>query len=173
MAGMDARPGPNARVVGRGRISAVPIWLLIALVGLSGLVLGGIAMKLIVGLPFTLLALFGLATLIRSRVWVDGPTLYSRRLDKYGPPIRLDRLRYAQLSGFGPNQGRSLELVDRDGTRLRLDATNLRLKRLYAAMAPFVDPNDGIANDLLQRRMEPFRSGLPSGRSQPGPSGRT
>jgi hypothetical protein len=161
MAGMDGRPGPHARVVGRGRISAVPIWLLIALVGVSMLALGPIAMKLILGLPFTLLAVFGLATLIRSRVWVDGPTLYSRRLAKYGPPIRLDRLRYAELSEFGPNQGRSLELVDKDGTRLRLDATNLRLKRLYAAMAHFIGPYDGVANARLQRRMEPFRSGLP------------
>jgi hypothetical protein len=161
MATLDRRPGPNARVVGRGRISAVPIWLLIGLVGVSGLVVGGIALKLIVGVPFTLLAVFGLATLIRSRVWVDGPTLYSRRLFGYEPPIRLDQLVSAELTAFGRNQGRMLLLLGKDGTQLRLDATNLRLKRLYPPMAHYIGPHDRVANELLERRMGPFRSGLP------------
>ena len=63
---MDKRPGPNARVVGRGRISAVPIWALILLIGVSGIVLGGTAMALIIGVPFTLVALLGFAVLLRS-----------------------------------------------------------------------------------------------------------
>ena len=162
MAGMDRRPGPNARVVGRGRLSVVPVWLSIGLIGVSVFALGELALTLIVGMPFALLALFGLATLIRSRVWVDGPTLYSRRLFGYAPPIRLDRLARAELTGFGPNQGRSLYLVDKEGTHVRLDATNLRLKRLYAAMAQFIGPFDDVANERLQRRMEGHRTSLPS-----------
>ena len=157
----DRRPGPHARVVGRGRISAVPIWLLIGIVGMSCLVLGGVALKLLIGLPFTLLALFGCAMLLQARVWVDGATLYSRTLFKYGTPIRLDELASARLE-TNHNWGRELHLRTRDGTRLRLDATNLRLVRLYEALAQFIGPQDRVANETLQRRMERYRSsGLP------------
>jgi hypothetical protein len=157
----DRHPGPDARVVGRGRISALPIWLLIGLVGLSSLLLGGVALKLLIGLPFTLLALSGLVMLVRARVWVDGPTLYSRTLFKHRPPVRLDQLLSARLV-TNHNWGRELHLTTRDGKHLRLDATNLRLVRLYEAMAPFVTPHDGIANDLLLKRIERYRgSGLP------------
>ena len=45
---------------------------------MSGTVLGGTGMALIIGVPFTLLAVFGLVMLIHARVWVDGPVLYSR-----------------------------------------------------------------------------------------------
>ena len=87
---IDPQPGPNARVVGRGRISAVPIWALILLIGVSGALWSAApAMALIIGVPFTLLAVFGLIMLIRSRVWVDGPVLYSRRtlgVPAAGPP---------------------------------------------------------------------------------------
>ncbi len=89
---IDPQPGPNARVVGRGRISAVPIWALILLIGVGCTVVGGTGVALIIGVPFTLLALFGLIMLIRSRVWVDGPVLYSRRTLGYRPPVRLDQL---------------------------------------------------------------------------------
>ena len=66
------RPGPSARLVGRGRVLAVPIWLYIGLIGVSVLYFGGLSMSLIIGIPFTLLALFGLTSIAYSRVWVDG-----------------------------------------------------------------------------------------------------
>ena len=153
---MDKRPGPDARVVGRGRISAVPIWALILLIGVSGIVLGGTAMALIIGVPFTLLAVFGLGTLIHARVWVDGPVLYSRTLFGHRPPMRLDQLTSARLD-VNHNWGRELWLTGKDGTTLRLDATNLRLVRLYAAMAEFIGPFDRVANDRLRERIEKYR----------------
>jgi hypothetical protein len=157
----DPRPGPEARVVGRGRISMVPVWLLIGLVGVSVLLLGGVALKLLIGAPFTLLALSGLVMLVRARVWVEGATLYSRTMFKHRPPIRLDELLSARLVS-NSNWGRELHLQARDGTRLRLDATNLRLVRLYGAMAPFIGPYDRVANDTLLKRIERYRgSGLP------------
>jgi len=154
---MDKRPGPNARVVGRGRISAVPIWALILLVGVSGIVLGGTAMALIVGVPFTLVALFGLGTVIHARVWVDGPVLYSRTVFGYRPPIRLDALRDATLTEPSRNQGPLLLLTAQDGTVVRLDATNLRLVRLYAALGQFIGPFDRVANERLRERVEKYR----------------
>ena len=51
---IDPQPGPNARVVGRGRISSIPIWSLILLIGVGVTVVGGTAMALVVGVPFTL-----------------------------------------------------------------------------------------------------------------------
>jgi len=153
---VDKRPGPNARVVGRGRISIVPIWALILLIGVSGIVLGGTASALIIGVPFTLVALFGFAVLLRSRVWVDGPVLYSRRLFRFRPPVRLDQLRRASLI-VNHSLGRELLITARDGTDLRLDATNLRLVRLYEAMAQFIGPFDPVANERLRKRMEKYR----------------
>ncbi len=154
---MDHRPPPGARVVGRGRISSIPIWSLILLIGVSGIVVGGMAMALIVGVPFTLLGLFGLAMLARTRVWVDGPTVYSRTLLRYNPPIRLDELAQANLNQTA-QLGRELWLVQRDGTTVRLDATNQRLMRLYKAMAPYVPLE--VANDRLRQRLERFRDGI-------------
>ena len=153
---IDPQPGPNARVVGRGRISSIPIWSLILLIGVAGIVVGSTAIALLVGLPFTLLGVFGFIMLIRARVWVDGPVLYSRRTLGYRPPVRLDQLRSASLI-VNANWGRELLLDAQDGTHLRLDATNLRLVRLYAAMAEFIGPFDPVANDRLQKRMAKYR----------------
>lgn len=153
---MDKRPGPNARVVGRGRISAVPIWTLILLIGVACIVVGSTAMALIIGVPFTLLAVFGIGTLIQARVWVDGPVLYSRTLFGHRPPMRLDQLTNARLD-VNHSWGRELWLTGKDGTTLRLDATNLRLVRLYAALAEFIGPFDRVANDRLRERMEKYR----------------
>src|SRR5689334_11269196 len=122
------RPGPNARLVGRGRLLAVPIWLYLLLIGVAVLYFGGISGSLIIGIPFTLLALFGLTSIAVSRVWVDGSRLYSRHVFGYRTPVRLDDLASATCTSFGPHQGRQLLLTTRDGTHLRLDATNLRLK---------------------------------------------
>lgn len=151
---MDNRPPPHARVVGRGRISAVPIWTLILIVGVSGIAVGGVALKLIIGVPFTLLALGGLGMLWHSRLWIDGPTLYSRTAYRWNPPIRLDQVRAAHLSDFAENRGRTLWLTPSEGPAQRIDATNLRLVRLYGAMAAHVPRQ--VANERLQRRMDRY-----------------
>jgi hypothetical protein len=153
---IDPQPGPNARVVGRGRISIVPVWALILLIGVTGIVVGGTVMALLVGVPLTVLGVFGFTMLIRARVWVDGPVLYSRRTLGYKPPVRLDQLRSASLN-TNASGGRELLITAKDGTHLRLDATNLRLVRLYEAMAEFIGPFDPVANELLQKRMGKYR----------------
>lgn len=154
------RPGPNARVVGRGRILAVPIWLYLLLIGVAVLYFGGISGSLIIGIPFTLLALFGLTSIAVSRVWVEGPLLYSRNAFGYRPPIRMDELRVAALTSFGMNRGRQLLLTMRDGTHLRLDATNLRLKPLYGELARFIPDGSPVANGLLHKRMSAMRPAI-------------
>jgi hypothetical protein len=154
------RPGPNARLVGRGRILAVPIWLYLGLIGVSVLYFGGLTMSLIIGVPFTLLALFGLTSIAYSRVWVDGPLLYSRHVFGYRPPVRMDALSSAVLTNFGRNSGRQLWLTPRDGKELRLDATNLRLKPLYAELARYLPSNSTIANALLNKRMDAARPAI-------------
>lgn len=152
------RPGPNARTVGRGRILAVPIWLYLLLIGVSVLYFGGFSGSLIIAIPITLLALFGLTSIAVSRVWVDGSRLYSRHVFGYRRPIRLDALSSATLTSFGPRQGRQLWLTNRDGNLLRLDATNLRLKPLYGELARFIPDGSPIANPLLHKRMSEQRT---------------
>jgi hypothetical protein len=154
------RPGPNARLVGRGRLLAVPLWLYLLLIGVSILYFGGFSGSLIVGIPFTLLALLGLTSIAVSRVWVDGPLLYSRQVFGYRTPIRLDELTSAVLSSLGPNSGRQLFLTTRDGTLVRLDGTNLRLKPLYGELARFIPEGSPVANALLHRRMSDVRPAI-------------
>jgi hypothetical protein len=156
------RPGPDARLVGRPRVTALVIWAYIGLIG-AAIVAQGSTGAVIFGALFLALFLFGAATTLRSRVWVDGPVLYYRRLLGFRPPLRLDRLRVASLSAFGRNSGRQLRLVDREGTDLVVDATNLRLVRLYAALAPFIDADDPVANELLHKRMAKHRPAPPLG----------
>ncbi|RKQ86027.1 hypothetical protein C8N24_4035 [Solirubrobacter pauli] len=151
------RPGPNARVVGRGRMLALPIWLYLLLIGVAVVYFGGFSGSLLIGIPFTLLALFGLTSIARSRVWVDGPLLYSRNAFGYRPPMRLDELGSAALTSFGRNRGRQLLLTTRDGTHLHLDATNLRLKPLYGELARFIPEGSSVANPLLHKRMSAQR----------------
>src|SRR6185312_15692404 len=98
-------------------------------------------------------AVFCIVATLRTRVWVDGNLLRVRTLRGYAQPIRLDRLRVAALSGWGYNRGRQLHLRDADGAKLTLDATNIRLKRLYAALVPFIGPFDRAANEALVRRV--------------------
>ena len=117
----------------------------------------------IFGACFVALGLFGFASLARGRVWVEGSTLYSRTLRGYGPPIQLERLTVASLSAFGRNSGRRLYLCDADGSSVSLDATNLRLVRLYAALAGFIRSGSPVANERLQYRMDKHRPGLPLG----------
>ncbi len=157
-----ARPGPNARVVGRPRVSAVPIWALIGGIGL-GLVATGKAAGVAFGVFMLAVFALGVGSLIRSRVWVDGPVLYHRNVWGMRTPVRLDALRRAELSAFGRNSGRQLHLLDADGTDLTIDATNLRLARLYEAMAVFIPWDSPVANPLLQKRMAKHRPGPPLG----------
>jgi hypothetical protein len=72
-------------------------------------------------------------------------------------PIQLDRLTLAVLSDWQYNRGRQLHLRDADGAELTLDATNVRLKRFYAALAPFIGPFDRVANEALVKRVEKYR----------------
>ncbi|MBE2315870.1 hypothetical protein DVA67_007775 [Solirubrobacter sp. CPCC 204708] len=154
---MSNRQSPNARLVGRGRLLAVPIWLYLGLIGVAVLVFGGISMSLVIGIPFTLLALFGLASIAYARVWVDGPTLYSRHVFGYREPIRMDELLRAELTGFERYRGRQLWLTRADGKRVVLDATNLRLKPLYGELARYIPAGSSTANPLLHKRMEAAR----------------
>jgi hypothetical protein len=163
---MSNRPGPHARVVGRGRLLALPVWLYIGLIGVAVTWFGGLSMSLLIGIPFTALAVFGVASIAYSRVWVDGPVLYTRQIFGYRPPIRLDALRRAELSDWGRHRGRQLHLRDADGNWLQLDATNLRLKPLYGALALHIPAGSPVANARLHKRMEAARPVLavpPSG----------
>lgn len=164
------RPGPNARLVGRGRILAVPIWLYIGLIGVAVIFFGGLSMSLIIGIPFTLLALFGLTSIAYSRVWVDGPVLYARHVFGYRPPVRMDALSSAVLTNFGRNSGRQLWLTPRDGKPLRLDATNLRLKPLYGELARYIPEGSHVANPLLHKRMTAARPAITTAASTTLPS---
>jgi hypothetical protein len=90
-------------------------------------------------------------------VWTDGSTLYVRLLFGYKPAIRLDELERAELTEISRASGRALWLTTRDGTRTRLDATNLRLKPLYAELARHIPAGSPLANGLLERRMKAAR----------------
>jgi hypothetical protein len=166
------RPGPNARTVGRGRVLAVPIWLYIGVIGVGVLFFGGGGMSLAIGIPFTALAVFGLWSIAYSRVWVEGSTLYVRQAFGHRPPIDLAELRSAELTEFRRHMGPQLFLTTSDGTRQRLDATNLRLKPLYGVLAQHIPADSTVANRRLHKRMTAARPAVavpPSG-STPGPS---
>jgi hypothetical protein len=111
-----------------------------------------------VGAAFALLGVGGLIATLRLGAWVDGDKLYSRTLRGYQPVVRLDRLTDAHLTAFGPNSGRQLRLTDADGARVSLDATNMRIERLYESLAR----HPGVpASELLQRRMARYRKDVP------------
>lgn len=135
---------------------AVPIWLYIGLIGVAGIYFGGLTMALIIGVPFTLLALFGLLSICFSRVWVDGPLLYTRYMFWYRRPLRMDELHRAELTGWSRHQGRRLILTHKEGN-IVLDATNLRLKPLYGELARFIPAGSAVANPLLHKRMDAVR----------------
>jgi hypothetical protein len=163
------RPGPTARVVGRPRVASVlGLSLLIALglymiIGIG--IVAGDAFPIVIGLGFFVVPeALALTATLRNRVWVEDGVLYSRRAVGWNPPVRLDRLTEAWLSPFGRNSGRQLRLADADGTRVELDATNTRLKPLYAVLAEHIAWDDGqVANDLLEKRLAKHRPGLPFG----------
>jgi hypothetical protein len=139
-------------VVGRPRVVAAVGWACIGLIAIALVAIGSPG-ALLFGIPMLLVFLIGVGTLVRSRVWVDGPVLYHRNVWGMRPPVRLDRLRRAELSAFGRNSGRQLQLLDADGTDLTIDATNLRLARLYEVLAGYIPRDSPVANPLLQKRM--------------------
>jgi hypothetical protein len=153
---LPPRPGPEARLVGRPRVTASVMWAYIGLIGAALVAFGGVV-GAIFGAFMLLVFALGVASLARSRVWIDGPVLYHRNVRGMQEPMRLDRLRRAELSAFGRNSGRQLLLHGADGTVLTIDATNLRLVRLYKALAEFIPPSSPVANELLQKRMGKHR----------------
>lgn len=159
-----ARPSPDAQAVSRPRIGALLVWLAMLAVGAVGLTGSGVSAGVaIVGAFFVVVGGFGLVAWARTRVWVEGPVLYARSVFGWAPPLRLDRLVWAWLSPFGRNSGRQLHLADADGNRVQLDATNHRLARLYEVLAGHIAHGDPLANELLHKRMDATRPGLPFG----------
>jgi hypothetical protein len=160
--GGRARPGPGARVVGRPRVVSVIGFGCILGIGVSVLA-DGSAAALVIGGFTAAVAVCGLVVTVSTRVWVDGAKLHVRRLGRDARPLRLDRLTRAELSHPGADSGRSLSLADADGVTLRLDATNVRLERLYEVLAAHIRHDDPVADQPLQRRMAKYRPGLPLG----------
>jgi hypothetical protein len=154
----DARPGPGARVVSRPSLFGLIVWSFLALMGFAAIAAGEP-----VGAVLAILGVLGFVYLARARVFVDGDVLYHRSLFKWGQPVRLDRLRRAYLSAFGPNSGRSLELGDRDGRSVRLDATNLSYTRLWPVLAEHIHWDSGIEGGELRKRLAKHWPGPPLG----------
>jgi len=138
------------------------IWSYMALIGVALVALGGVGAA-IFGALLLLLCALGFARMFRVRVWVDGDVLYSRGIRNWGTPIRLDRLRSAQLTAFGRNSGRQLYLTDLDHNHLNLDVTNTSVRRLYPILAEHVRWDTAIANDRLRKRLAKHWPGPPLG----------
>ena len=150
------------QVVGRPRAAAVIGWILMLLVGL-GISASGSAAGRVIGLPWTLLSLFGLVSALVIRVWVDGDdVLHSRALFR-GGSVRLDRLTHASRTPFGRNSGPVIELADATGSRVRLDATNGRMKALYPVLARHIPPDARNADAVLLAKLARYRPGPPLG----------
>jgi hypothetical protein len=136
----------------------------VALLLWAALLTGGITavvrttgVSLAIGAFFALLGALGLASTAVSRTWVDGTVLRHRTLLGHRPPVRLDRLRIAHLTNFDATNGRQLRLTDADGAAVEIDATNLRIKRLYEVLAGHIRHDSPVANELLQRRLSRYR----------------
>ena len=128
---MEPRPPANARVVARGRWLVAPFWLYLLALGAAVAYFGGVSASLAIAVPLLAFGLYGLASIARSRVWIEDGTLYSRHAFGYRDPIRVAELAGVERSGITPHSGRALWLTKADGKRIRLDATNLRLVPLY------------------------------------------
>jgi hypothetical protein len=142
------RPGPDARLVGRTRAASFLGFACIAALSAAGFAdrsVGGYLAAVVCLAAGT----FGIVAGARSRVWIDGDVLYARKLGGWDVPIRLDRLTRAWLSASSPS---ILRLAD-DERELKLDALNLRLKPLYAALASYLGPDSPLPDKKLRRRM--------------------
>ncbi|MDA0159340.1 hypothetical protein OM076_03600 [Solirubrobacter ginsenosidimutans] len=149
-----ARPGPDARLVGRGRVRALVGFACLGALSVAGFT-DHSADGYLAGIVLVLGAVFGWTVVLWARVWVDGDVLYARKLGGWDVPLRLDRLTHAEL---GSSSGHLLHLIA-DGHRLKLDPWSLRLKPLYAVLACYIGPEDPIANRKLQRRLAKARRG--------------
>jgi len=150
------RPGPNARVVGRPRVTSTIVFLCVAGIG-AGVAADGRVGAILFGGFMLVVGVFCIVATWCTRVWVDGAVLYTRTVRGYADPIHLDRLTSAVLSDWGLNRGRQLFRRDDGGAELRLDATNVRLKRLWEALGPFIGPFDRAANEALKQRVSRYR----------------
>ena len=150
------RPSRNARVVGRPRVTSTIVFLFVSAIGAAVAADGRVGAILFGGFMLVV-GVFCIVATWRTRVWVDGAVLYMRTVRGYADPIHLDRLTSAVLSDWGANRGRQLFLRDADGAELRLDATNVRLKRLWEALGPFIGPFDRAANEALKQRVAKYR----------------
>jgi hypothetical protein len=152
----------GGQVVGRPRVAALIGWSLMLTVG-AALLLVGSAGALVIGIPWALIALFGLVSTVMIRVWVDGDgVLHSRALFR-GGSVRLDRLTDAHRTPFGRNSGPVIELADATGASVRLDATNGRMKPLYPVLARHIPPDARYANAILLKKLARHRPGPPLG----------
>ena len=152
----------SEQVVGRPRAAAVIGWSLMLVVGVAICALtapGGLAL----GIPWTLLSLFGLVSTLMIRVWVDGEDVLHSRAMFRGGSVRLDRLTYATRTPFGRNSGPVIELADSSGANVRLDATNGRMKPLYPVLARHIPPDARNANAVLLAKLDRYRPGPPLG----------
>jgi hypothetical protein len=157
-----AVPSPAAKVVSRPSLLGLVIWPWITVVG-AGLLIPDSVVARVFGVFLLALCAYAFARMVRARVWVDGAVLRSRGVVKYGTPIRLDRLRRAELTPFIPNQGRHLFLSDRDGNQLKLEVTNTSLRRLWPVLAQHVRWDTDVANDVLRKRIRKHWPGPPLG----------
>ena len=132
-----AGPGPGALVVGRPRASAAVIWAFIGLIAIA-LVATGRAGGLVFGVPMLPVFALGVASLARSRVWVDGPSSTTAACGGCARPCGWTACAARSCRRSGATSGRQLQLLDADGTDLTIDATNLRLAPLYEALADFI-----------------------------------
>jgi hypothetical protein len=146
-----AGPGPDARSVARPRVVALVGWTLLVALG-PGFVLTGETGPVIFGVLWTVGIGSLFVMLLRMRVVVDGHELFVRRRRRWEPPVDLSNLRSATVV-VGGNLAQWVELTDRHGGHVQVDAVNLRLKGLYRELATYIAPEDGIADKTLQRRI--------------------
>ena len=91
-----ARPGPDARLVGRGRVRAFIGFACLGALSVAGFT-DHSADGYLAGIVLVLGAVFGWSVVLWARVWVDGDVLYARKLGGWDVPLRLDRLTHAEL----------------------------------------------------------------------------
>lgn len=149
------------RLVGRPRPLSLLGFAVLLAIGVFGLTRDGGG---VVGGAFTAVGGISFAAIAYARVWVDGPLLEVRTAFRGTRSVRLDQLTSLELSAFGMYQGPMLTVRDAAGTRLAIDATNLRLVPLYALLAQRLCADAPQTNPLLERRLARHRPrGLPFG----------
>jgi hypothetical protein len=154
---LPPRPGPHARLVGRGRVTAFVAWACVGALSATAFV-DGSAGAILFGSLFILVGLWGCGAVVWGRVWIDRDVLYARKLGGWDVPLRLDCLTRAEIADWTSTTSRIVHVSDATGTTLKLDATSWRLTRLYAALADYIAPDSPVANRRLHRRMARARN---------------